>query len=244
MSLLGIEVSSDFDEGWTSRVRIEGAESIDALGQVICQESLSLIVDEDLKLDLSVCLAEDEIEPIFSGAAWAGTVLWRAAVRLIDVALLSKIVELDSTKSVIELGCGLGVPGMVAKAIGAGTVVLTEQQNLVDLLKRNVKANNLEIECRELDWENRQGQTAQRYDVVLCCDCVYQPLYGDSYVYLAETIDEIAQSDVFISVERRFVRDGTDGVDEFLALLDKAGFQATFLKPALPPIDIIHFRRR
>ena len=52
----------------------------------------------------------------------------------------------------------------------------------------------------------------------MCCDCVYVPLYGDSWKALLEAIDALAgpATDVLISLERRHVKDGDDGVDPFL----------------------------
>lgn len=251
MSLLGIEVAVEEDESSGSRLKIEGGETVDALGQVICQEWLRVWVSAEERLELSLRLTEDKIEPIFSGAAWAGTVLWRAAIRLVDVALLGGVVPLGPQVTCLELGCGLGVPGMVAALRGC-RVVLTEQESLVGLLERNVAANfdsNIPA-CRELDWsrEAARGIVAElgrTVDLVLCCDCVYVPLYGESFRLLAEAIDVLAgpESHVVLAVERRFVRGGTDGVDDFLHLLEAAGFEAARL-PSQPPVEILHLRRR
>ena len=56
-----------------------------------------------------------------------------------------------SRHSLFELGCGLGVPGMIASLRGA-TTVLSEQERLLDQLRRNIH-----------------------------CDCVFEPLYGKSF---------------------------------------------------------------
>ena len=47
------------------------------------------------------------------------------------------------------------------------------------------------------------------FDVIVCCDCVYVPLYGDSWKALLEAIDALAgpATDVLISLERRHVKD-------------------------------------
>ena len=61
-----------------------------------------------------------------------------------------------------------------------------------------------------------------KFDVVLNCDCVYEPLYGLSWKFLAETIDELMKLNpktvMLTSLERR----KADGVDKFLDALNKS----------------------
>lgn len=261
MSILGVQCACEAEAGeYSSRLKIVSADSTDPLGHVTCQQSLSIQIHAadgspiGSPLTLSLRLTPDKLEPIFSGAAWAGTVLWRAATRLIDVLLDDN--DLCSKARVIELGSGLGVPGMVAARLGARTVVLTEQESLVELLQRNVATNFgpecPDIMCRTLNWSAGRARQLRDeltdgapFDLILCCDCVYKPLYGDSFKLLAQTIDALAGTDssILVAVERRFVRDDTDGVDEFLALLKEAGFESARLLNSLPPIEIIHLRR-
>ena len=66
-------------------------------------------------LHLSTKLEQDEIAPLFNGTQWAGTRIWKAAVLALEY-LLEKYPHKDdhaSTKSMLELGCGLGLPAMV-----------------------------------------------------------------------------------------------------------------------------------
>jgi hypothetical protein len=46
--------------------------------------------------------------------------------------------------------------------------------------------------------------------LIVCCDCVYIPLYGESWVALVEAIDGLAgnESHVLLSLERRHVKNG------------------------------------
>ena len=69
---------------------------------------------------------EQDIAPIFSGAELA------AAIRLIDYMYNEKfskdnivysIMNGKSRHSLLELGCGLGVPGMIVSLRGATTVL-------------------------------------------------------------------------------------------------------------------------
>ena len=135
------------------------------------------------QLELDLRLGQDEIEPIFSGAAWAGTVLWRAAVQLCERLLLTRYrAELACGATCIELGCGIGVPGMVAAMLGAD-VTLTEQQNLVALIQRNIESNFDAAEQRRLrasvlSWDAASARALaaatlppgrSHFDFILCC---------------------------------------------------------------------------
>ena len=75
-------------------------------------------------------LSPDDLEPVFSGAAWAGTVLWRAAAVLVDRAFLGADAVQIKGRTCIELGCGLGVPGMACARLGAQPGALPEQQRI------------------------------------------------------------------------------------------------------------------
>jgi hypothetical protein len=117
-----------------------------------------------------------------------------------------------------------GLPGMVCSLLGAD-VLLTEHEDLVQLLRRNLSDNFTDfdsIRAATLDWEEeRDLENVGQQDVILCCDCVYEPLYGQSWQPLIEVLRRLCgdnpAADVYISLERRTA----DGIDKFLAELDK-----------------------
>ncbi len=70
-------------------------------------------------LRLSSLLEEDDLVPLFDGAGWAGTRVWAAAIW----GLKYLIEEYgDQNLSLCELGCGLGVPGMVWHQVSASSL--------------------------------------------------------------------------------------------------------------------------
>ena len=128
MSCLGIDVSSTVQGSELEHITVEGIEATDALGRAICQSQLTVRCEGVAPLNLDLKLSPDDLEPVFSGAAWAGTVLWRAAAVLVDRAFLGADAVQIKGRTCIELGCGLGVPGMACARLGARNVALTEQQ--------------------------------------------------------------------------------------------------------------------
>ena len=84
-------------------------------------------------------------------------------------------------KHVVELGCGFGMPGMVAAALGAARVTLTEQtlESALAPAREHVALNNLgdTASVVGLQWaaEPDISGIVQPVDVILCSDL----LYGD-----------------------------------------------------------------
>jgi hypothetical protein len=139
---------------------------------------------------------------------------------------------------------------MAVRIAGAKHVVITEQDDLLELMHRNISNNIAPLKmqntssdafdgifARELSWGVNQSYEyfkkypSEKFDLVLSCDCIYEPLYGESWRLLAQTmeiictesekrstIDGIIQNKclVIMAVERR----NQDGVDHFLSYVD------------------------
>jgi hypothetical protein len=206
---------------------------------------------------LSTLLEPHQLAPLFSGIEWAGTRLWDAAIECIHYLYDHYVFSVENkqncsgpdkpastTKSLLELGCGLGVPGMMCSLMGlAQHVVLTDHGSMLNLLVKNVRANfqatcddtttNALIQAKELSW-SREGvktlllaqerdriplNTTKGFDYVIACDCIFEPLYGESWMLLADVIDELLSINpktiVLVSCERR----NHDGVDKFISRL-------------------------
>jgi len=201
---------------------------------------------------LSTLLEEDDIVPLFDGAGWAGTRVWAAAIWGIKYLIEEYGEQINKGEkymnmSMCELGCGLGVPGMVWHQMGHDAI-LTDQESIMHQMVENVKSNfantftegssfrqGVDIDekgdnqpvgkifAEPLSWSREGFHTLLQstgypsgYDIVLNCDCVYEPLYGKSWELLVEVIDECLKVNpkciVVTSVERRTA----DGIDQFV----------------------------
>lgn len=112
-----------------------------------------------------------------------GLMLWESAVALAD-----GIVGRDlHGVCVLDLGCGVGLPGVVAAMRGA-TVVATDYDPLaLELTRRNAAANGVGDRLSYLleDWNDwRPGPD---YDLVLAADIVYDRDYHDVVARLLTT---------------------------------------------------------
>lgn len=208
-------------------------------------------ITDPFDLHLTTLLNPENIAPLFSGAEWAGTRVWHAAIRLMEYLQENYLKELKNGSTVLELGCGLGLPGMVSCNLGAD-VVLTDQENILSQIEENIQRNfcdqqestqNKTIQAKELFWSregvrnlckdlasssnNNEGKSdsckfLSGFDFVINGDCVFEPLYGESWKYLVDAIDELLLMNpkcvVLSSVERRQF----DGVDKFIEALEQS----------------------
>ena len=99
------------------------------------------------------------------------SVLWRSGVALAR--------ELDGEPlaglRVVELGCGLAVPSIVAARAGAQVLATDTDAEALVLAARNAEANGVEIETQRVDWARPVGLVARvPFDLVLAADVLYE----------------------------------------------------------------------
>jgi len=102
--------------------------------------------------------AEDEFLPY-----WAE--LWPAATALAEA--LPDVAGLR----VVELGCGLGVPSLVAAARGAHVTATDWAADAIDLLRGNAERNGLQLTAEVRDW---RVPWPDRFDLALAADVLYE----------------------------------------------------------------------
>lgn len=102
------------------------------------------------------------------------SVLWRSGVALAR--------ELDGEplagKRVVELGCGLAVPSLVAARAGASALATDEDPEAIELVARNAELNGLRVDAAVVDWTSASAvdELARRgpFDLVLAADVLYE----------------------------------------------------------------------
>jgi predicted nicotinamide N-methyase len=81
---------------------------------------------------------------------------------------------------VVELGCGLGLPSLVAAARGAGVTALDWAVPAIDLLRENAARNGLALDARHGDWRAFTGS----FELVLGSDLLYEERNADALLAL------------------------------------------------------------
>jgi len=114
-------------------------------------------VDPEELLDVEA-FDDDEFMPY-----WAE--LWPAGLALAE--------ELPADLAgvrVVELGCGLGVPSLVAAARGAQVTAVDWAADAIELLRRNAVSNELLLRPVRADWRAFDGA----FDLALAADVLYE----------------------------------------------------------------------
>lgn len=91
--------------------------------------------------------------------------LWPASLAL--AAALPDVAGLR----VVELGCGLGVPSLVAAASGAEVTATDWAGDAVELLRENAALNALPLRAEVRDWRERWDE---RFDLAIAADVLYE----------------------------------------------------------------------
>lgn len=107
------------------------------------EQGISLVWPTDPNsraLTLSTLLEPDDLAPLFAGAQWAGTRVWHAAIHGMFYMEKEYDADLSTGASLLELGCGLGVPGMIWHMLG-GNAVLSDQESIMSQLHGNLRTN-------------------------------------------------------------------------------------------------------
>lgn len=163
---------------------------------------------------------------IYEGGTATGTLLWDSAVHTTEW-LLGLRLSLAG-RSVLELGCGLGLPGLACHALGAANVLLTDRPPIAELVADGLahSATGPAVRSFSFEWDAAGAARVLEElggppDVLLACDCIFAPLFGDAFLLL-QMLDLLAGPNTvaLVALERR----QGDGAERFFECACEAGF--------------------
>jgi predicted nicotinamide N-methyase len=138
---------------------------------------------------------------------------------------------------VVELGCGLGLPGIVAARNGGRVLATDWSVDALDLLAANAERNDVAVETLHVDW-TRPGELLARgpFPLVLAADVLYErrdvPVLLDLLPRLVAPGGEIWLADP-----------GRATADAFFALVDAEGWgRRTTPDPDRPSVAVHRLR--
>jgi len=144
--------------------------------------------------------------------------------------------EIVRGKRVVELGAGTGLAGLVAAALGAKEVVMTDLTATLPLLKRNVERNAAAVttpmSALELRWGAEEGPGAELsdFDVIIACEIVYQH-DAETYEALVRSMKKLLRRDGVILVTYEF----RSGLVEDLEFFDRMELDYESITESLNP---------
>jgi predicted nicotinamide N-methyase len=115
--------------------------------------------------------------------------------------------DLDGVR-VVELGCGLGVPSLVAAARGARVTAIDWASDAIALLRENAARNELTVDAVPADWRVVNG----RFDLALAADVLYEARNVEP---LADLLSRIAPKALVGLAGRSYERDFLERVSRF-----------------------------
>lgn len=162
-------------DGWGEQEEEEQAGTFDLFGNNDPRDYFTFRVKDDKTLKLAgYTLDSDET------AQSTGVTLWQAAPRLAKFLMAQD--DMIKGKTVMELGAGLGLVGIVAHHVGAERVIMTDgDTKTLQQMRENVLSNcrkeSDSIECRQLLWGAPHMDVFEKshgkFDVILGADVIY-----------------------------------------------------------------------
>ncbi|XP_044523430.1 protein N-lysine methyltransferase METTL21A [Gracilinanus agilis] len=146
---------------------------------------------------------------------WAYSVTRTVSLLLAQAIVLCTYLEMGTLnlqgRSVVELGAGTGLVGIVAALLGAH-VTITDRKIALEFLQSNVQANlphdiRPNVVVKELTWgQNLESFSPGEFDLILGADIIY---LEETFLDLLETLEHLCgeRSLILLSCRIRYERD-------------------------------------
>ncbi|KAF8076077.1 putative methyltransferase-domain-containing protein [Lyophyllum atratum] len=179
-------------------------------------ETLQLSFAHDQQPPITISLSVDA-SPGCGGIAWP-------AGEILSSYLVKRGLAFLRGRTILELGSGTGLVGLVAGALAGGSanVCITDQAPLLEIMRRNVRANKLDasVAVAELNWGTPIPEEIPKADLILAADCVY---FEPAFPLLVQTLTHLTDSHTEKETEVLFCYKKRRKADKrFFAMLKKS----------------------
>lgn len=155
------------------------------------------------------CVSDDGVFGATGGELWA-------AGRALATWVLENPRVVEAADAVVELGAGLGLPGILASRFNDRVVLTDNDPGVLANLERTVAKNKVDATVAEFDWCRPADLGLRGHILYLAAACVYTPHLG---IALAETLHSSPFRWTAILVQRH----DRPGFADFLSRLDDLG---------------------
>ncbi len=176
--------------------------------------TLQCVKDPDILLEAisAVAFEVDERLPY-----WAD--IWPSAYALSEYILENQ--AFFRGKNILEIGCGLGLVGIVATAIGGKVLFTDHDDNALNFTRINFKRNfKRSATVEKMDW--RDPGEDQKYDIILAADVLYEKRWIKPVVTVIEKKLETGGTAFIAEPNRSVARD-------FLTILIQKNWDREFI---------------
>jgi predicted nicotinamide N-methyase len=141
-------------------------------------------------------------------------------------------------QTVLELGAGLGLPGLVA-ALKGGQVTLSDyKESALEIAARNAARNNIEnVRCLLADW--RDFQVEEKFDWIIGSDVLYNPSLNPYVATILENNLQPGGQLIFSHPGRKVTQEFLRELVERKGMVEKKDYiPVTVDHPVLPCYEI------
>lgn len=136
-------------------------------------------LDEAIDLLCESISAQDQLDPFAEDLCPYFGVLWPSAEAL--ARFLGEHPELVKGKSVLELGCGLGLPSLVSHYLGAKVLATDFHPDVEKYFLRNCTHSSLDVPYKRFNWRSLESELGT-FDVVIGSDILYESNHPEQVI--------------------------------------------------------------
>jgi len=157
--------------------------------------------------------------------------LWPSALQLMEILWQRR--RIIENKRLLELGCGLALPAILAAKLGAKAMATDFHPDAAGCCCHNAMKNNADVEFQLLDWSNPPAW--EPFQVVIGSDLLYEERHIPA---LVATITQLCAQDGVV-----FIADpGRNGLGFFTGQMQEKGWSCE-LHPS-DSIFVMEFSRK
>lgn len=145
-----------------------------------------------------------------------GFVLWESAIGLSEQLVAQPALVRD--KAILELGAGVGLPGIVAQSLGGHVSQTDYHHDSLTLCQWNGGQNGVHTTIFQGDWT--QWQHTPRYDLIIAADILYEEA-------LHFYIERILHRNLRANGQLLFADPGRPQALDFMLYLEAHGWQVS-----------------
>jgi predicted nicotinamide N-methyase len=128
-------------------------------------------LDEAIDIICNEMTPEEQLDPFAEDLCPYFGILWPSSEGLAEfIASNPKLVK---NKKVLELGCGLGLPSLVASHLGADVLATDFHPDVESYFQRNCRHSSIACNYERLNWRT-SGTHIGEFDVVMGSDVLYE----------------------------------------------------------------------
>lgn len=136
-------------------------------------------LDEAIDQVCEVLTDEEQKDPFAEDLCPYFGILWPAAEALsIYLNLNPKLIK---NKTILELGCGLGYPSLVATHLGANVLATDFHPDVEEYFQRNCRHSNMTCDYQRLNWREDKKDIGL-FDIVMGSDVLYESKHASEVV--------------------------------------------------------------